>query len=44
MHEFFHVYFKSLVKNGSLKEAEFSEERVKIGMKGEFPKLAKYFY
>tara|TARA_Y100000034_G_C6900845_1_gene416638 strand:- start:2436 stop:2846 length:411 start_codon:yes stop_codon:yes gene_type:complete len=42
MHEFFHIYLKSLVKNKSLKEATLSERRVKDEMKKEFPDLAKY--
>ena len=42
MHEFYHIYLKSLVKSGSLKEANLSEKRTKLEMKKEFPNLAKY--
>ena len=42
MHEFYHIYLKSLVKNGSLKEASLSEKRTKSEMRKEFPNLAKY--
>ncbi len=42
MHEFYHIYLKSLVKNGSLKEANLSEKRTKYEMKKEFPNLARY--
>lgn len=41
IHEFYHIYLKSLVKNGSLKEASLSEKRTKSEMKEEFPDLAK---
>jgi len=42
LHEFFHIYLKSSIKNYNFREAKLSEERAKKEMKKEFPKLAKY--
>ena len=42
MHEFYHVYFKNLVKSNSLGSANNSEDRVRQQMNADFPELAKY--
>jgi hypothetical protein len=43
MHEFYHVYFKKLLKNNDLKSSFASEKRAKLKLKKDFPKLGKYF-
>jgi len=43
MHEFYHVYFKKLLKNNDIKSSLASEKRAKVKMKKDFPELAKYF-
>jgi len=43
IHEFYHVYFKNLIKEDTLPQAKLSEKRVKKQMNKDFPKLIKYF-
>ncbi len=39
MHEFYHILFKSKVKDNTLEENKKSEDRAKKAMKKEFPEL-----
>ncbi len=42
LHEFYHIYFKSKMKDNKFDSALKSEVRAKKAMKKDFPNLAKY--
>ena len=42
MHEFYHIYFKSKMKDNKFKTALDSETRAKKAMRKDFPNLARY--
>ena len=41
LHEFYHIYFKSKMKDSGVKSSSDSEERAKSAMKKDFPNLAR---
>jgi hypothetical protein len=42
LHEFYHIYFKSQMKDNKFKSSLESEDRAKSAMKKDFPILSKY--